>query len=128
MHQAEVVKEEHIAGLEFDFGGETLGGEMQGVEGAALEGGEGGEGGRARGGGRAGYAGAGAVEEDAGGVVVGESDGAGGGGGGWGGAWGREGGLVGVVLFVFRDGLDRMGYNAGKRVYEWVEWKAPGWL
>lgn len=62
MHHAEIVEEDHVAGFEDDFCGVPHGGVVEGVEGAALEGGEGGEGGRAWGGGGAGDAGAGAVD------------------------------------------------------------------
>ena len=77
MHHAQIVEEDHVAGLELDLGRVFRGGVMQGVEGSPLDGCEGWQGGGAGSRGRAGDASARAVDEDSAQEVIWESDGPG---------------------------------------------------
>lgn len=77
MHHAQVVEEDHIAGLELDLRRAFHSNVMQGVQGASLERCKGREGGRAGSRGCAGDASTGAVEENSAREVVWEGDGAG---------------------------------------------------
>ena len=77
MHHGQVVEEDHVAGPQRDFDGVLHGQSVQGVEREALGWGQGRQGRRSGRRGRSGDAGAGEVDEDAAGEMVGEGDGAG---------------------------------------------------